>query len=660
MNNEQEDTALPNVEHIVVVMFENRSFDNVLGWTYSFRPPHFIPDTPYARYNGLQGLDLSRYTNNAYMADGKTIAGFRPTRGFTTTAIGGVQYLLPPPVDPHEEFDHMSRQIYGPWERFRPPVVGADGNAPAGAKPTMDSFAMDYQDALGVGSATTEQIARVMETGTYSQTYPFGVLARAYAVSDAWYSSTPTQTNPNRAFMACGTSQGWVDNGSEGLNQFNVPTIWNRLTALKKTWKIYWENTFPPDETDGQPWTRRCFTKLSDFGDECFPHVSAFHRDARLGRLPFFSFIEPSWTLEKLDEGFQGNDLHPPGDIRPGLQFLSAIYTSLVSNQAAWARTLLLVTFDEHGGTFDHVPPPDNVTPDQSWPHGFRFDRVGPRVPTLLISPMVEPGTVFRSTKPPSNGRSYPYDHTSIPATILKLAGVKPEQYGLYDRVEVAPTFEGVLRRANNPRTDVQLGEPEGDWVYSAEPTADDLVRYGDAFLLRYDGTGPTKGWYVKTGASTEKGQSLWLVRQREEACPFRFTLGYSSDGFKFPFDTFVRTTGVVHIQHAASWAPDSRNEAYLRVPDTKREVARWAELGRDDQWWYSSWYISNVNRAMLGWGLTWGSVVTLEYHALNSNTHWLPRKLLPYLDWSTYYLAVGDDGDFGNPNVGRWIIERR
>lgn len=651
--------ALPDVQHIVVVMLENRSFDNVLGWTYGYTPPHFIPDTPMARYNGLQGLDLQRYTNRVVLADG-TIAGFPPTRGFSTTAIKGVPYLLPPPHDPHEEFDRMSRQIYGPWNRHLPPVVGPDGNAPPGAKPTMDSFAMDYQNALGVSSATKDDIARVMECGTFDQVYPLSVLAHAYAVSDAWFGATPTQTNPNRAFMACGTSQGLVNNAENGINTFTAPTIWNRLSALGKSWRIYWENTFYPDEGT-QPWTRQCFTQLNAFGEEYFPRIGAFHRDAKLGRLPFFSFIEPSWTLEEWKagslEGWQGSDLHPPGDIRPGLQFLSAIYSSLVSNPAAWAKTLLLITFDEHGGTFDHVPPPDDVTPDMPHPSGFRFDRVGPRVPTLLVSPMVEAGTVFRSTKPRAGGRSFPYDHTSIPATILKLAGAKPEEYGLYDRVRVAPTFEGVLRRAKAPRTDVALGEPGGDWTHEAEPGADDLVRYGEPFRLRCASPGSSQGWYV-TGTSTEDGKYLQLTSDVAKAYRFRFTVGYSGQP-GFPSDAFVRTPGLVYLQYAASWAPDARNEAYVRVADDKVEVAKYCTFGKDDGWWYSEWYVTQAGLRRLGWGLTWGAPITLEYHALNSNTHWLPRKMIPHDTWEGHWLAVGDDADFGNPDVGRWILER-
>ena len=113
-----------------------------------------------------------------------------------------------------------------------------------------------------------------------------------------------------------------------------------------------------------------------------------------------------------------------------------------------------------------------------------------------------------------------------------------------------------------------------------------------------------------------------------------------------------------MHVQYAAPWAMDSHNEAYLRVPDTTFEVAKYARFGPDDQWWYSQWYIANANRKMLGWGLTWNSKITLEYHALNSNTHWLPRKLMPLHDSSRFWLAVGDDADFADTNVGCWVVE--
>nr|AYM54428.1 phosphoesterase family protein [Phaselicystis flava] len=643
------DDALPDDLHIVVAMFENRSFDNVLGWAFaSSRPSHFIPPSPLARYNGLQGLDLAAYANTAVV--GGRSYKFPPTRGYSTTTIKGVEYLMPPPVDPHEEFDHITFQIYGQQGPGRPRVHDGSGNVHAEVKPNMSGFAADYQDALGSG-ATVAQIAKVMETGTYAQTYPFGLLAHAYAVSDAWFSSTPTQTNPNRAFMACGTSQGKVNNGSLGFDNFTAPTIWNRLSEHNKSWKIYWENTFLP-EKGTQPWTRQCFSQLKGFGDEYFPRMSQFHRDARLGRLPFFSFIEPSWTLEQDQEGFQGNDMHPPGDIRPGLQFLSSLYTSLVSNRDAWARTILLITFDEHGGTWDHVGPPTTATPDTRHTTGFQFDRFGPRVPTLLVSPMVEPGTVFRSLK----GLTTPYDHTSIPATILTLAGIDRSCWKLFDRVDVAPTFEGVLTRARNPRTDVELGPVGGSWEHETDAPSPGLVNFGDPFILKYVGAGEYKNMYVTAG-STASGQYLWMTPQRSQAMKFRFTMGFSPDSTR-PSGMFVRTPGNVHIQYAATWGPDASNQAYIRVPDSKLEVAQWCVFGQDDQWWYSAWYVSNLNRATLGAALTWGTEISIEYHELNGNTVWLPRKIYPLESLNSGYLAVGGDAEYNDPSIGRWVIE--
>lgn len=653
---------LPDVQHIVVLMLENRSFDNVLGWAYaSSQPSHFIPNTPMARFNGLQGINTDRYLNRVRTPSG--VRTIPPIRGYRTTRINGVDYLMPPPVDPHEEFIDMSRQIYGPWDPDLPPVItDADhGNAPRGAKPTMDSFASNYLDAVTKSGSSHTDPSAVMETGTYAQTWPFGILAHAYAVSDAWYSSTPTQTNANRAFMACGTSEGVTDNNPDGVDIFKAPTIWNRLHDLGKTWKVYWENTFLPEGIGTESWTRQSFSMLSEFGDEYFPRMGQFHRDAKNGCLPFFSFLEPSWTLQEYKEGalrgVQGSDLHPPGDIRLGLQLLSAVYSSLVTNQEKWAKTLLLVTFDEHGGTFDHVPPPDDVMPDRPHePPYFRFDRVGPRVPTLLISPMVNAGTVFRTTKPRTADRSFPYDHTSIPATILKLAGVKsPEDYGMMDRVAVAPTFEGVLTRAT-PRSDGVLGMPDGHEVAFAASDPSNLVHYGDAFYLVYAGSGPLSGAFV-TGGEYLGSNYLWLNHDKSKALEFRFTLGYSGKPTPFPSDTFVRTTGMVYIQIHSHHAPDAVNEGYVQLFDSTLDT--YLTFGKDKGWWFPQWYISHANRERLGWGLEWDSIVTLEEHAYDSVKHWLPRKMRMQQSGETYYVSAGVDADFDDPAVGRWKIVR-
>ncbi len=134
----------------------------------------------------------------------------------------------------------------------------------------------------------------------------------------------------------------------------------------------------------------------------------------------------------------------------PGEVFVNQVYNALTFNAEAWQRTLLVITFDEHGGTYDHVDPGwGAVTPDaHRGPDGFAFDRYGVRVPTLLVSPWVQAGTVFRSANP-----QVKFDHTSIIATVLTWCGVVPGDAGLGLRVAAAPTFDWVL--GEQPRGDV-------------------------------------------------------------------------------------------------------------------------------------------------------------------------------------------------------------
>ena len=147
----------------------------------------------------------------------------------------------------------------------------------------------------------------------------------------------------------------------------------------------------------------------------------------------------------------QGNDYHPPTWVGPGEDFVNKVYEALIANTNAWARTLLIITFDEHGGTYDHVDPgwgavqPDNY----QGANGFLFNRYGVRVPTLLVSPWIPAGTVFRA----ATGSAHPFDHTSLIATILKWKRVDPKQAGLGERVASAPTFEDAL--GDEPRSDI-------------------------------------------------------------------------------------------------------------------------------------------------------------------------------------------------------------
>ncbi|MCU6482463.1 alkaline phosphatase family protein [Arthrobacter sp. A2-55] len=434
------------IDHVVVLMLENRSLDSVLGWLYrDEQPQHFYGADTTPTYQGLQTGEYS----NKY--DDRTIPASYGTKGETGYAGVPPQPMRVPGYDPGEEYAHVNQQLFGS------PGHSVKTNPPSGTPAPMAGVAYDY----GAFYEKWEQLGQIMEAYTPEQLPILNGLAKAYGVSDAWHSSVPTQTNPNRAYSLCGTSLGRVNNTWDAVEQFNTRTIWNALPA-GTSWGIYYHDTWQ----DGQCYTQYTFPGCTDaLKDGEIASIDTFYSKARSGSLPRFTYLEPKWGygLGKLDGsgflcgklfgktyGAQGNDYHPPTWVGPGEVFVNNVYEALIADADAWQRTLLVITFDEHGGTYDHVDPGWGAVPpdSQRGPDGFAFDRYGVRVPTLLISPWIPAGTVFRSPSP-----TLKYDHTSMAATVLKWCGVDPAAAGLGDRVAVAPTFDGVL--SEQPRTDV-------------------------------------------------------------------------------------------------------------------------------------------------------------------------------------------------------------
>lgn len=174
-----------------------------------------------------------------------------------------------------------------------------------------------------------------------------------------------------------------------------------------------------------------------------FHRFDEFLRTAESGALPAYSFIEPHY-LDELGV-LLPNDQHPPHNVALGDQLIARVYNALRKNEAAWRQTLLIVTYDEHGGCYDHAPPPRAVSPDDCRdPSGFAIDRYGVRVPAVIASPYVEAGSVLRAAPDglPHQGPPYPFDHTSIIKT-LRLCfdlGAKPT-----NRDDVAPDLDRAL-----------------------------------------------------------------------------------------------------------------------------------------------------------------------------------------------------------------------
>ena len=214
---------------------------------------------------------------------------------------------------------------------------------------------------------------------------------------------------PNRHFIHCATAKGQTSNRVslfQGVSLFgglNCKTTFTNMKENNQSFNIYHDGKLP---------------QVALYKDVKFKQLLPFKRfvkDAREGNLKSFSFIDPDYVK---------NDMHPPHNLKNGEEFLKKVYNA-VRSSPQWNSTLLLVTYDEHGGFYDHVSPPVGVPiPDDSKldrVYGdFKFDRLGVRVPTLFISPLVPKGGVFRSGVP-----NRFLEHSSISATLKNLFGLK-------------------------------------------------------------------------------------------------------------------------------------------------------------------------------------------------------------------------------------------
>jgi phospholipase C len=232
-------------------------------------------------------------------------------------------------------------------------------------------------------------------------------LATEFAVFNRWFASIPGPTLCNRAFAHYGTSFGHV--GME-VTYTNVKykSIYERLNAAGKRAKIYYFDTKSSSLE---------VVNLLQHQPQVFGTYEQFLQDCHNGTLPDYSFVEPNYSDHDGDSGaVLASDQHPDHHVQEGERFIASIYNAIRQNADLWVSTALLIVYDEHGGIYDHVPPPA-CTPDgfvaQPEATGigrpFLFDRLGVRVPAVLVSPWIPRGTVVGNTRV--------FEHASIPAT---------------------------------------------------------------------------------------------------------------------------------------------------------------------------------------------------------------------------------------------------
>jgi len=422
---------LSAVNYVVQLMLENRSFDQMLGFLYSDTSNQAPNNQPY------EGL-----TGNEWNLDdlGNEISVYKIDENAPHP------YLMPG-ADPGEGFFNTNYQLFS-----------TDDPAP-GAVPNNQGFVLNFKAAIASDqqkgykdTLPDTQPSEIMGMYTPQMLPIMSGLAKGFAVCDHWFASAPTQTIPNRAFAAAGTSQGHLDNK---VKVFTCPSIFGRLSDANIDWAIYGYNR--------DPLTRLDFPDTQSADESHFGHFRDFQERAANGTLPAYSFMEP-------DFGANGNSQHPNYDVSLGEKLIHDLYYA-VRNGPGWNDTLLIITYDEHGGNYDHVPPPSGAIPpdDSSGEWGFDFTRFGVRIPALLISPRIAPGTVFRA-------QSGTIDHTSVLKTIELRWGVN----SLTARDASAPDLGDVLTLAT-PRTYDPLNGvpiPVSDSIHpnTSEPSVIDRI----------------------------------------------------------------------------------------------------------------------------------------------------------------------------------------
>ena len=461
---EKQQSLLDTFEHVVVLMLENRSFDNIFGYLYQ----NGVPDGKH--FAGVVGNNLTN-----------------PDEKGNPVPVSIQTNFHEPFPDPGEEFDHITAQLF-------------DG-APTSGAPKMQGFVKDYFCTLKALAkwcdSAADQSKAIMQCFTPSSIPVLSGLAQEFAVFDHWFCAVPSQTWCNRAFWHAATSWGWVNNpplhgdAPWDLSSWAESSAGTTLFDLLETkfgvgsWHVYEDLAVP-------------FTKLIHWGDlknkdgeDYFryfeggrPFFTNFFRDCEKGKLPKYSFIEPHF-INFFEDVIWHDDMHPssfdstiysdggPGSVLLGDRIVWKVYQAIRNSNSVngnnWQNTLLIITFDEHGGGYDHISPSTTNSPDPKQfnqgkgQEGFDFKRLGVRVPMVMVSANIAENTIVNS----------PMQHCSFLQTMQQKWGLT----SLGPRQDCAPPFTEVLTSAQRAL------DTWPDWEFYPGPSStlnEELMRQVD------------------------------------------------------------------------------------------------------------------------------------------------------------------------------------
>jgi len=447
------------IQHVVVLAMENRAFDHIIGY-------------------------LKQNNSN--------IDGCLPTMGLMCANPSD-------PQDPNATWYYINnqaqeKQVADPDHSFEGTlneVYGFTGNTSI-TPPPMTGFVKAYGEYGPI----------IMESFPPETVPALSTLAMEFALFDRWYCSVPGPTEVNRVYLLSATSDGYANNAiPRTILGWPQRTIFENLddSIYNTTWALYFQEI-------SSAWMLKYPRR--------FPHrahtMSKFFEDCANGTLPSFSFLDPIYSDTPR---YPATDQHPDHDVGLGDQLIGEVYEA-VRNGPLWNSTLLLITYDEHGGFFDHVgpptdaPSPDNITAYDCTPP-FNFTRLGVRVPAVVISPWVPQGSVIHEPN------TTHYEHSSLSATLLNL--LMPDQTFLTARDAWAAPFDFILS-LDEPRTDCpttlpiaptqrQYGHLLPEHLLGTRPASElqkNFVRMASALKsgeMEHDGEGLTEGdahYYIR------------------------------------------------------------------------------------------------------------------------------------------------------------------
>ena len=368
------------IQHIFVLMLENRSFDHMLG------------------FSGIQGTDAEK--GGPTKINGLTGDEANTFGGLTYTVTRGAPFRMP--ADPGHEFENVLQQLAGPSATY--PSGGAYPRI------TKAGYVASYA-ASGGGSDP----GNLMRCFTADQLPVLNALANEFVVCDNWHASIPGPTWPNRMFVHAASSGG-LDHSPSSLEilqwesvdgfQFQNGCIFDALMRKGITRCLYGGDDFP------------MVAALKGIHLDDIRDFSDFAADLSQSSYPFgYIFIEPSYDI--LNDYRNGTSQHPLADVTHGEWLIKATYEAIRSS-VVWPTSLLIITWDEHGGFYDHADPPAAVAPGDTTPSanynkaGFTFEQYGPRVPAVVISPLIPKNLVDHRL----------YDHSSIPRALQRFFGL--------------------------------------------------------------------------------------------------------------------------------------------------------------------------------------------------------------------------------------------